>query len=89
MAGDRFLTHREAQIIRWQYLTDIAEIGGVAAAIPARRRGIDGHSHGLGAKYVLHEQHGMAKARHALETLNYKVEKVSLLQSSKALAGCA
>ena len=33
-----------------------------------------------GAKYVLHERHGMAKARHALETLNYKVEKVLLLQ---------
>jgi ABC-type uncharacterized transport system involved in gliding motility auxiliary subunit len=37
-----------------------------------------GHSHGLGAQYVLHQQHGMAKARGALETLNYTVEKVSL-----------
>ena len=37
-----------------------------------------GHSHGLGAQYVLHQQHGMAKARSALETLNYTVEKVSL-----------
>ena len=35
--------------------------------------GAPGHTHGLGAKYVLHERHGMAKARHALETLNYKV----------------
>jgi ABC-type uncharacterized transport system involved in gliding motility auxiliary subunit len=31
----------------------------------------------------------MAKARHALETLNYKVEKVLLLQRADALAGCA
>jgi ABC-type uncharacterized transport system involved in gliding motility auxiliary subunit len=51
--------------------------------------GAPGHSHGLGAKYVLHERHGMAKARHALETLNYKVEKVLLVQRANALAGCA
>jgi ABC-type uncharacterized transport system involved in gliding motility auxiliary subunit len=51
--------------------------------------GAAGHSHGLGARYVLHERHGMAKARHALETLNYQVEKVLLLQSADALAGCA
>jgi len=51
--------------------------------------GAVGHTHGLGAKYVLHERHGMAKARHALETMNYKVEKVLLLQRSTALAGCA
>jgi len=51
--------------------------------------GAPGHSHGLGARYVLHEQHGMAKARHALETLNYQVEKVSLLQGRDVLAGCA
>jgi hypothetical protein len=51
--------------------------------------GAAGHSHGLGAKYVLHERHGMAKARHALETLNYQVEKVSLLQGSDVLPGCA
>lgn len=51
--------------------------------------GAAGHSHGLGAKYVLHERHGMAKARHALETLNYKAEKVLLLQRADALAGCA
>ena len=42
--------------------------------------------HGLGAQYVLHERHGMAKARHALETLNYQVEKVSLLQRDDALS---
>jgi ABC-type uncharacterized transport system involved in gliding motility auxiliary subunit len=51
--------------------------------------GAAGHSHGLGARYVLHERHGMAKARHALETLNYQVDKVRLLQSPEALAGCA
>ena len=51
--------------------------------------GAPGHSHGLGAKYVLHERHGMAKARHALETMNYKVEKLLLLQQANALADCA
>ena len=51
--------------------------------------GAPGHSHGLGAKYVLHERHGMAKARHALETLNSKVEKVLLVQRADALKGCA
>ena len=52
--------------------------------------GAPGHSHGLGAKYVLHERHGMAKARHALETLNYDVRKVSLLQGGDTmLRGCA
>ncbi len=51
--------------------------------------GAAGHSHGLGARYVLHERHGMAKARHALETLNYKVEKILLLKRADALDGCA
>jgi ABC-type uncharacterized transport system involved in gliding motility auxiliary subunit len=51
--------------------------------------GAPGHSHGLGAKYVLHERHGMAKARHGLETLNYRVEKVLLLKQAGALDGCA
>jgi hypothetical protein len=51
--------------------------------------GAAGHSHGLGARYVLHERHGMAKARHALETLNYTVEKVLLLRRGPGLAGCA
>jgi hypothetical protein len=50
--------------------------------------GSPGHSHGLGEKYVLHEQHGMAKARHALEALNYKVDKVSLVRGGGALGGC-
>jgi ABC-type uncharacterized transport system involved in gliding motility auxiliary subunit len=51
--------------------------------------GAPGHSHGLGAQYVLHERHGIAKARHALETINYTVEKVSLVQGADALSGCA
>lgn len=50
--------------------------------------GSPGHSHGLGARYVLHERHGMAKARHALETLNYGVEKLLLLKETTALTGC-
>ncbi len=48
-----------------------------------------GHSHGLGAKLVMHERHGMAKARHGLESLNYVVEKVSLVQGNTGLSGCA
>jgi ABC-type uncharacterized transport system involved in gliding motility auxiliary subunit len=51
--------------------------------------GAPGHSHGLGARYVLHERHGLAKARGALETLNYTVEKILLLQRTDALASCA
>ena len=53
--------------------------------------GTAGHSHGLGAQYVLHEQHGMAKARNALETLNYTVEKIALSRSNsgEALSHCA
>ncbi len=47
-----------------------------------------GHSHGLGAKLVIHEQHGMAKARQALESMNYSVEKISLLQRNNALSRC-
>jgi ABC-type uncharacterized transport system involved in gliding motility auxiliary subunit len=52
--------------------------------------GAPGHSHGLGTQYVLHERHGMAKARHALETVNYTVEKVLLLQQpgGARLADC-
>ena len=48
-----------------------------------------GHSHGLGSKLVLHEQHGMAKAREALENMNYSVEKISLLQKNHTLSKCA
>ena len=47
------------------------------------------HAHGLGGKTMVHERHGMAKARHALESLNYKVEKVSLVRGTGALSGCA
>jgi hypothetical protein len=51
--------------------------------------GAPGHSHGLGARYVLHERHGMAKARHALEAMNYRVEKVALTSGRDPLAGCS
>jgi hypothetical protein len=50
--------------------------------------GAPGHTHGLGARYVLHERHGMGKARHALETLNYTVDKVALSTGGNGLAGC-
>lgn len=48
-----------------------------------------GHSHGLGSKLMVHEVHGMAKARGALETMSYTVEKVSLMQSGTSLDKCA
>lgn len=48
-----------------------------------------GHSHGLGSKFMIHEAHGMAKARAALETMNYTVEKISLMQSGTDLSRCA
>jgi ABC-type uncharacterized transport system involved in gliding motility auxiliary subunit len=50
--------------------------------------GTAGHSHGLGSKLVLHERHGIAKARHSLETMNYVVKKVLLLQAGDTLAQC-
>ena len=48
-----------------------------------------GHTHGLGGKTIVHERHGMAKARSTLEALNYKVEKVSLLSGTEVLQDCA
>ena len=48
-----------------------------------------GHSHGAGSKIVVHETHGMAKARHGLETLNYVVEKTGMMRGNKSLAHCA
>jgi len=53
--------------------------------------GTAGHTHGLGSVYVMHQQHGMGKARGALETLNYTAEKISLAQSGSAdtLAKCS
>jgi len=48
-----------------------------------------GHSHGIGTKLVQHERHGIAKARHGLEALNYVVEKVSLLKGGADLGSCA
>jgi ABC-type uncharacterized transport system involved in gliding motility auxiliary subunit len=50
--------------------------------------GNPGHSHGIGAKVVNHERHGMAKARNGLETLNYVVNKISLLQAGADLKQC-
>jgi ABC-type uncharacterized transport system involved in gliding motility auxiliary subunit len=51
--------------------------------------GTAGHTHGLGQQYVLHERHGMGKSRHSLESMNYVVEKVSLLKGGKNLEDCA
>ncbi|MSQ58231.1 MAG: hypothetical protein EXR36_00865 [Betaproteobacteria bacterium] len=51
--------------------------------------GAAGHSHGMGAKVVLHEQHGMAKARQALESMNYSAEKISLVKTEHTLKRCA
>jgi ABC-type uncharacterized transport system involved in gliding motility auxiliary subunit len=48
-----------------------------------------GHSHGLGSQFIIHEQHGMAKARTALEAMNYTVGKVSLMRADASLDGCA
>jgi ABC-type uncharacterized transport system involved in gliding motility auxiliary subunit len=53
--------------------------------------GAPGHSHGLGSQYVLHQQHGMAKARNALETMNYAVEKIALTRdgAARGLSHCS
>ena len=51
--------------------------------------GAAGHSHGLEQKIVTHEKHGMAKARGALEAMNYLVEKVALTRSDTDLARCS
>lgn len=48
-----------------------------------------GHSHGLETKFVQHERHGMAKARSGLESMNYVVEKISLLKADATLSQCA
>ncbi len=48
-----------------------------------------GHSHGIGTKLVQHERHGIAKARHGLEAMNYVVEKISLLKGGTDLTPCA
>jgi ABC-type uncharacterized transport system involved in gliding motility auxiliary subunit len=51
--------------------------------------GTAGHKHGLGDKVVVHEQHGMAKARDALESMNYVVQNVSLLKGGSTLDACS
>jgi hypothetical protein len=48
-----------------------------------------GHAHGLETKTVAHENHGMAKARNALEAMNYLVEKVALMKSGSDLSRCS
>jgi len=48
-----------------------------------------GHAHGLETKVVAHENHGMAKARNALEAMNYQVEKVALMKSGTDLSRCS
>jgi ABC-type uncharacterized transport system involved in gliding motility auxiliary subunit len=48
-----------------------------------------GHKHGIGQKMVTHERHGIAKARHGLEAMNYVVEKVALMQGNASLTDCA
>ena len=51
--------------------------------------GTAGHSHGAGSKIVIHETHGMAKARHGLEALNYVVEKTGLMRGDRSMSQCA
>ena len=48
-----------------------------------------GHEHGIGQKLVTHERHGIAKARHGLEAMNYVVEKVALMKGDVGLSDCA
>ncbi|MCE2870283.1 MAG: GldG family protein [Oxalobacteraceae bacterium] len=48
-----------------------------------------GHAHGLETKTVAHENHGMAKARNALEAMNYLVEKIALMKSANDLSRCS
>jgi ABC-type uncharacterized transport system involved in gliding motility auxiliary subunit len=50
--------------------------------------GAAGHSHGLGTQTILHERHGIAKARHGLETMNYSVTKVLLMKTDSTLSKC-
>lgn len=50
--------------------------------------GDQGHSHGLETKVVVHERHGMAKARHGLESMNYKVKVLRLLGEENLLKNC-
>ena len=46
------------------------------------------HSHSLDTKVVIHERHGMAKARIALESMNYLIEKKNLSVSNNKLDDC-
>ena len=53
------------------------------------QEGMADHEHGLGVQYVLHERHGIAKARHALETINFTVETVTLAGGGSGLSDCS
>lgn len=46
--------------------------------------GDHGHSHTMGGgRYIVHERHGMGRARNALETMNYNVDKLFLFREMK------
>jgi ABC-type uncharacterized transport system involved in gliding motility auxiliary subunit len=51
--------------------------------------GAAGHTHGLGSQYVLHERHGLAKAREALENMNYVARTVSLVGGDPVPSDCS
>jgi len=51
--------------------------------------GTAGHTHGLGSRMDIHERHGIAKARHGLEAMNYVVEKVALTKGDADLSRCS
>ena len=51
--------------------------------------GTAGHTHGLGSRIDIHERHGMAKARHGLEAMNYVVEKIALTRGEADLSRCS
>src|SRR5215467_3423531 len=51
--------------------------------------GTAGHTHGLGSRIDIHERHGMAKARHGLEAMNYVVEKITLMKGDADLSRCS
>ena len=51
--------------------------------------GTAGHTHGLGSRIDIHERHGIAKARHGLEAMNYVVEKVALTKGDADLSHCS
>ena len=71
------------------FLDGHAEANPFSAESHDHLEGAAGHSHGLGPQFVLHEVHGIAKARHSLEAMNYSVEQLSLMQSAQVPERCA